>query len=152
MDYGGRFSTRRWHSLRIPEKTMAIWSLIGEGAVFETLLAWVPCLRAPVEAGRLRNVRVEARRRFCPSVSLLPLHLSGCQRKKVAEHQRAERERAAAAREAERLRNELTEAKQRRADLQRVVSGGATCPCDSRHGHGSRSFMCCSRPGDDGRK
>lgn len=112
----------------------------------------MPCVRAPVEAERLTNVRVEARRRFCPSAFLLPLHLSGRRRKKVAEHQRAERERAAAAREAERLRNELTEAKKRRADLQRVVRGGATCPRDSLHGHGSRSFMCCSRPGDNGRK
>lgn len=43
-------------------------------------------------------------------------------RKKVAEHQRAERERAAAAKEAERLRAEVAEAKQRRAELQRTVS------------------------------
>lgn len=42
-------------------------------------------------------------------------------RKKVAEHQRAERERAAAAREAERLRSEVAEAKQRKAELQRLV-------------------------------
>lgn len=43
-------------------------------------------------------------------------------RKKVAEHQRAERERAAAAKEAERLRAEVAEAKQRRAELQRTAS------------------------------
>ena len=43
-------------------------------------------------------------------------------RKKVAEHQRAERERAAAAKEVDRLRTEVSEAKHRRAELQRVVS------------------------------
>lgn len=47
--------------------------------------------------------------------------MAGVCRKKVAEHQRAERERAAAAKEAERLRAEVAEAKQRRAELQRTV-------------------------------
>ncbi|CAM9178600.1 unnamed protein product, partial [Scytosiphon promiscuus] len=47
-------------------------------------------------------------------------------RKKVAEHQRAERERAAAAKEAERLRADVAEAKQRRAELQRVHREAST--------------------------
>eukprot|EP00752_Nemacystus_decipiens_P009306 g8317.t1 len=47
-------------------------------------------------------------------------------RKKVAEHQRAERARVAAAKEAERLRAEVAEAKQRRAELQRTHREAST--------------------------
>lgn len=43
-------------------------------------------------------------------------------RKKVADHQRAERERVAAAKEVERLKTEVAGAKTRRAELQRIVS------------------------------
>ena len=57
------------------------------------------------------------------SATLTPLIVpTEFRRKKVAEHQRAERARVAAAKEAERLRAEVAEAKQRRAELQRTVS------------------------------